>query len=285
MMHRATLPLREDDRVFFEEQGFLYVERYFSESEIVRLLSDIHRLIGLVLEREGLQHSRQPFDPENFDSGLEVLMEKSRKLGALIYEAVKKIPSHLILASHERNVEVAKFLLGAEFVGFASRGWGLRMDHPDEDTFLTQLHQEYVSQICSPRGLVLWSPLRNVDAETGPAVFYPRSHREGVFPIEVTGAGSYGLKIREETALERRYDPLVPEVARGDCMIMDFLLLHKSSPNRSKRTRWALLSRYFDFSDPTGRQIGWAGGLQEGNSFEKIFPELATKVRKDTGND
>jgi len=122
-------------------------------------------------------------------------------------------------------------------------------------------------------------PLRKIDAAIGPLAFYPGSHRDGVFPIEVAGAGSYGLRIHNEAAIESRYRPICPAVEAGDCLLMDFLLLHKSSPNRSRRTRWAMLTRYFDFTDETARRIGWVGGLQEGHPFNEVFPELTVSTR------
>lgn len=41
-----------------------------------------------------------------------------------------------------------------------------------------------------------------------------------------------------------------------------------------------MISRYFDFLDPVGISYGWKGGLQEGNSFEKIHPELSEVIIK-----
>jgi hypothetical protein len=272
-MHRARLPLTESDKKFFEETGYLYIEDFYPRGLFDELLLDIHRLIALLCEREGLPRPRS-FDPSEFDDGLAALLKKDRKLGGIIYEAAKKIPSHIQLACHPVHGEVSRYLLATDFPGFASRGWGLRLDHPSEDVYLTQLHQDYVSQLCSPRGLVFWTPLRRADMALGPVIIYPKSHKRGVFPIEVKGAGSYGLQIHDQDQVEREFTPITPEVGRGDCVIVDCLTLHKSSPNRSNRTRWALISRYFDFNDPAGKSIGWIGGLQEGNSFDKVFPDL-----------
>ena len=274
VMYTATYPLTEKDRVIFDEHGFLYIKGYYSKLDLNPLLLDIYKVIGLLLRREGLYFKQLPSSFDNFDSGITELIQKDRKLGGVVYEAVKKLPSHLVLATDPRNVEISKFLLCSDFVGFASRGWGLRLDHPNEDTFITQLHQEFVSQICSPQGLVYWSPLRNVDMETGPVIMYPKSHQNGVFSFLVLGAGSYGLKIKDEKVIEQKYEPVCPEVDIGDCVVMDFLTLHKSSPNRSVKTRWALLSRYFNFENSVGNEIGWVGGIQEGNTFDKVFPSL-----------
>lgn len=277
-MKKSRWPFTKDDLLAFKRDGFLYVEDFLPPDGVLRLQQDIHRLIGMFLEREGLRDAQVPFSPPEFDSGLPALLKKSRRLGAEVYEAVKKLQSHVRLASDDRHVDATNALLGTEFSGFASRGWGLRLDHPAEDNFLTQLHQDYISQLCSPRGVVYWTPLRDVDAATGPVIIYPGSHHAGVFPIEVTGEGSQGLNIHDEPSVLSRFEAICPEVKAGDCVMIDMLLLHKSSANRSARTRWALISRYFDFCEPVGRKIGWIGGLQDGHSFEKVFPELTVNV-------
>jgi len=273
-MRKARHPLGKDDAAFFKEHGYLYIEQFYPAELFDRLLREIYDLIGLVCEKENVGLPRRPFDPDNFDDGLQALLKKDRKLGAVIYEAVKKLPSHIQLVAHPVNNETSKLLLDTDMPGFASRGWGLRLDHPREDKYITQLHQDFVSQLCSPRGVVFWTPLRDTDAVLGPLAVYPDSHKRGVYPIEVMGEGSYGLQIHDQERVEKLFQPIRPEVARGDCLLVDFLTLHKSSPNRSDRTRWALITRYFDFNDQEGKDIGWVGGLQEGNPFNKIYPDL-----------
>jgi len=197
-----------------------------------------------------------------------------RAQAAIVYDAMKRLPSYVQLTASAKHAEVAKQLLRSEFVGFAPRGYGIRLDHPGEDKFLTQLHQDYTSQLISPRGVVFWSPLRKVTKELGPVVLYPGSHKLGVQRIEKRGEGSYGLHLPNDEELRRQFTAIAPEPDVGDVVAVDYLLLHESSPNRSNRTRWAMICRYFDFHEETGIRHGWKGGLAEGNSFETIHPEL-----------
>jgi len=271
-LYKAVLPLTQKDKEFFDKYGFLYIKKLYPEDLFKKLLQEISQLIHLICEREGC--SPDSAGSDEFDCGLKSLLKKDRKLGGLIYEAVKKLPSHIQLASHPVHIEVCKNLMNMRFPGFAARGWGTRMDHPSEDTFLTQLHQDYVSQLGSPKGLVFWTPLRFVDHRLGPLVIFPGSHKEGVFPISVQGRGSEGLMIADEKNIRAKFNSICPEVANGDTVVMDYMTLHESSPNRGSQTRWSFISRYFDFQDPVGTKIGWVGGVQEGSSFEKIFPEL-----------
>lgn len=263
----------------YHQDGVVYLKSFYDlETEILPIQKDIYKIISLLIEQYKLPVTQEPFSPDNFDSGLTDMVKNHRKIVGVLYDAVKKIPSYVRLSSNPKHDIVAKYLIGTDFFGFANRGYGMRMDNPNEDVYLTQWHQDYVSQLCSPSGIVLWSPLRDVTAEVGPVQICPGSHRNGIFPIVRDGAGSYGLKLKNEEELLKKYSIVIPEVKVGDLVVIDYLTLHASSANRSKFTRWAMISRYFDFLDETGRSYGWKGGLQEGNSFENIHPELSEVI-------
>ena len=265
----------------FENEGFAYFPSFYNlEEEILPIQKDIYNIISILIKKYKLSIKQEPFSSQTFDSGLQELLKEHRQLVSIIYDAVKKIPSYVKLACSKKNEEVAKILLKTKFVGFANRGYGIRMDNPSEDIFLTQWHQDYVSQLCAKNGVVLWSPLRDLTSEMGAVELCPSSHKEGIFRVQKDGEGSYGLKIKNEDEIVKKYISLIPQVKAGDMVIINYLILHRSTPNRSKYTRWAMISRYFDFLDPVGISYGWKGGLQEGNSFEEIHPELSEIINK-----
>jgi len=267
-----------DEANFYHAHGYLYVENFYdSSAEVEPILRDIHRLIGLLCEIHGVDLRRRPYSAEEFDEGLPYLIEHHRGVVSVLYDAVKKLPSYVRLACAQKNERYAAAILGSSFIGFSSRGYGIRMDNPNESQYSTQLHQDYVSQLSSQNATVVWSPLRRVTAAVGPITIYPGSHTTGVYPIVKTGDGSRGLVVKNGSDLTRDLPHISPEVGVGDCIFLDFLTLHESGQNRSNRTRWAMLSRYFDFNHASGCAIGWRGGLQEGTLFENVHPELVQR--------
>ncbi|MGI0086676.1 MAG: phytanoyl-CoA dioxygenase family protein [Nitrosotalea sp.] len=263
----------------YRKDGIAIVPSFYDiETEILPIQKDIYKIISILIKQNKLSIRQKSFSSLTFDSGLQDILKINRSLVSQIYDAVKKIPSYVKLACFQKNEEVARTLLNTEFVGFAPRGYGIRMDNPFEDKYLTQWHQDYVSQLCAKNGIVLWSPLRNVTLDMGPVEFCLGSHKDGIFRIVQDGGGSYGLKVKDEDKIVKRYTSIIPEVKVGDLVVSDYLALHRSTHNHSKYTRWAMISRYFDFLDPVGISYGWKGGLQEGNSFEKIHPELSEIV-------
>ena len=232
------LRINTKDKIIFNKEqleqyntdGVVYLESFYDiETEILPILKDIYKIIYLLIDQYNLPIQQEPFSIDNFDSGLTEMVKSHRKVVGVLYDAVKKIPSYVRLSNSSKHDIIAKLLIGTEFFGFANRGYGMRMDNPNEDVYLTQWHQDYVSQLCSPKGIVLWSPLRNVTADVGPVQICSGSHKNGIFPIVRDGAGSYGLKLKNEEELLKHYPIIVPEVKLGDLVVIDYLTLHSSS--------------------------------------------------------
>ena len=191
---KKKVSLSDEELQRYHEDGIVYIESFYNlTTEILPIRKDIYRIIGLIIAEYRLPIKRAPFTPEHFDVGLPELIAHRRELVSIIYDTLKRLPSYVRLANHQKHEDLAKILLGSGFIGFANRGDGIRMDHPNEDQYLTQWHQDYVAQLCSQRGVVLWSPLRDVTLDVGPVMLCPRSHREGVFPIVREAEGSHGI--------------------------------------------------------------------------------------------
>jgi hypothetical protein len=56
------------------------------------------------------------------------------------------------------------------------------------------------------------------------------------------------------------------------------LTIHRSGVNRSTRSRWTMQMRYFNFLEPTGRRIGWAGSFASGVDPCRVDPSLEAAI-------
>jgi ectoine hydroxylase-related dioxygenase (phytanoyl-CoA dioxygenase family) len=104
---------------------------------------------------------------------------------------------------------------------------GSAMQHVHRDhAHLFEGHPDEVSTRLPPHAVNLVVPLVDLDAEIGPTGVFPGSHR---WPADGT------------------VDPasiVVPSLARGDCMMIDYRTLHAGMANRSPRVRPLLYVTY-----------------------------------------
>ncbi len=75
-----------------------------------------------------------------------------------VYDAMRKLQPFWALAGSDALGNAAAELLASQTLGIAFRGAGIRLDLPDEDKWRSPWHQEYPSQMSSPRGVVAWFP-------------------------------------------------------------------------------------------------------------------------------
>ncbi len=212
---------------------------------------------------------------------LELARRDRRALG-VVYDAARKVAPFWRLIGHTSLVAIAEDVLGTKDLGLAFRGAGIRFDIPNEDRWRSEWHQEYHSQISSPRGVVAWFALTEVDATMGPVELLRGSHREGILPVRCTDPMNQRGDYTQTFALEgveelrTRYEACSFATQPGDVVFVDFLLLHRSGFNRSAagRSRLTCQVRYFDMSEATSVQHGWVGGWQDGGNFAALHPEL-----------
>jgi hypothetical protein len=272
-----------DLRDRFAADGVIMLEGLFDrQRDIAPIQHDIGRIISLVAEQHGIDGGNSSFTPEQFGVGYEKLIAVDRHLGSIVYDAVKQLPSFVRLVSSATLADVVKTLRPCAMPGLAGGGFGVRIDNPDEHRFRAEWHQEYVSQLRSPAGFVFWTPLQDMSAQLGPVEICVGSHRRGVLPVEHLDddqrSGAYAIALANATTVVAGHRQIAPIVAVGDVLVLDFRTIHRSGFNVTDRARWSMQSRWFDFTEPVGRQIGWAGSFASGTAFADVHPELAVGI-------
>ena len=263
----------------FHRNGFLVIRQFHSvEDEIRPIQRAIYEIIGLMIQRHQLSIARQPFSYDNFDSGYAELIAIDRNYGGEVYDVVKQIPAFLRLISCSRSERIFSELRGTDLAGIGAASYGIRIDNPLEEKFLSQWHQEFIFQPQSLDGLVFWTPLIPIAPEIGPVVICQKSHKNGLCTYSkgksyAQKQGAYKIGIVNDEKVAARYKQVAPLTNPGDLIIMDFLTIHQSGANVSNRSRWSIQSRFFNFREPTGIRIGWKASVTIGTDIETIFTE------------
>ncbi len=265
----------------FHRDGCLILRGFYQlESEITPIQRDIHAIIGILIQKYELPIEQAPFTPETFDSGYQQLIAHDRKLGGEVYDAVKQITAFVRLVANERHDRVLKQLRNSDLPGVAAGGYGIRIDNPLEEKYRANWHQDYPAQFRSIDGLVFWSSLVELTEDLGPMQIALGSHKAGLAPVLTRDpdnsdkSGAYALRLKDESERIAPYKKILGLVALGDLVILDFLTLHASGFNRGNRSRWSMQIRYFNFRNPVGQRIGWAGSFAAGKNIGDVHPEL-----------
>lgn len=276
-MALLTLAQRES----FSRDGYVLLPGFYDASaEIEPIQRAIYAIIGLVIQRHGLDIKQEPYTAGTFDSGYQALIAFDRAAGGEVYDAVKQIPAYVRLVGDSRHERLFQELREHSLPGIAAGGYGIRIDNPHEERFRAPWHQEYPAQLRSMDGLVLWSSLVPITAEMGPVKICVGSHKMGPLPVHSRDpanpekVGAYGLILQNEASLVKRFAQVAPIPSAGDLLVMDFLTVHASGFNTGYRSRWSMQMRLFNFLEPTGIKIGWKGSFASGVDFRTLHPEL-----------
>ena len=266
---------------FFHKNGYLVLRKFYDlKQEIEPIQWHIYKIISVLIEKYELPIQQSPFTPDTFDSGYQDLIRYSRRIGSEIYDAVKQIPAFVRLVVCTRHDQLMMQIRSSDLPGVASGGYGIRIDNPGEEKFRANWHQDYPSQLRSLDGLVFWSPLVEITPELGPPQLAIASHKKGIMPITTKDqenpekTGAYAVRLKNETQVLAQYEKMEALLSPGDLLILDFLNIHASGFNRANRSRWSMQMRYFNYLEPIGQKIGWAGSFAVGTSISAIHPEL-----------
>ncbi len=273
-----------EQRDSFERDGFLLVRGLLSQP----LLRETHAGIDALLcaRFAGLSPSRGDDITAEVHEKLRIAQERDRPRLGVVYDAIRKLASFWALIGSSALQSGATELLRGHTLGVAFRSSGIRLDLPHEDRWRSDWHQEYPSQMISPRGIVAWFPLVPTDISMGPVRIARGSHRNGLVAVECDDPRNErrdytrSMRIPDVESLAARYPEDAPETQPGDVVFIDFMTLHASGYNRSDRTRISCQVRYVELADPTAIENGWIGGMHEGGDFSSIHPD---KVVRDRG--
>ncbi len=281
-----SYPLTATQVADYERDGFLVLRDFYDQREDIEPIQrSIYDIIGLVIRRHRLPIEHVAFTARAFASGFLELVQIERKYGSEVYDLVKMIPALVRLAAAEKNEMVVRQLCRTCMPGFIGRGYGIRIDIPNETRFRALWHQEYLFQLRSLDGINFWTPLLPITPDLGPVIFALGSHRDGIHPVrsgDTSRPGAYALTLDQEDELVGRYPHVAPLSSPGDLIVLDFRTLHASGFNVSNQPRWSMQTRFFNFLDPMAIQIGWKGSVADGIRFQDIHPEFFINTPQET---
>ena len=142
------------------------------------------------------------------------------------------------LITHPKVLDVVDSLIGSE-IQFNGDFW-VRPKLPNEKLTTLPWHQDsaYMPETENDTHLTVWLPLVDVEAENGALQFLPGSHTSGLQSYHHVEGEAFAVPILSPTSSHTNIDTL--EMKKGDLLIFNNLVFHRSLLNRSNTIRWSV---------------------------------------------
>jgi ectoine hydroxylase-related dioxygenase (phytanoyl-CoA dioxygenase family) len=268
-------------RRYFDQYGIVVVRNLMTRGELADQRAEINRLLAIRLGSLG-----HPSAADDIDENLNALVRIDRRYAMDIIRAIKDSPFFFGVLADARLHAIGRACLACETLLSVHDIAQFRIDPPDDDARNFGWHQDFPYNVTSLNAVTVWYPLKGIAEEMGPLVVAPGSHRsiaeiEMDFGNHQSGTGSMHSVLRflvDEADAECRSVALCP-VEEGTVIFFHSLLLHRSSANRSTRSRWIVNPRFSDAAEPAFAGRGWLAVRDKTqDAFARYFPHYV-KVR------
>ena len=234
---------------FFKKEGFLYIKNFLSKKLINELNKSIIFSLDVFLKKKKLHNAFKQF---KLNEKLIKLRKEYPVYFSEFFQTIQTIAyvypplvDKKVLIAIEQLLNIPKDFLTLTDVG-------VRLDAPNDDRNALEWHQDssyYVQNNSGVNGIVLWSPLiQNITKEMGPLEFLRKSHKIGTL-MTPKKKSKNKLSSRKVTISDFKIKKYLNNIEhininRGDILLMNLDMVHRSGKNISNKFRITLLGRY-----------------------------------------
>ncbi|SDN48868.1 Phytanoyl-CoA dioxygenase (PhyH) [Fictibacillus solisalsi] len=211
--------LTAEDRKLFEEEGYFIIRNVYNPSEVQRII-DLYQDLWIDKVKKGHIQQDSKYPMESLFPTLHEVQRENEVLKDFMLE--------------DRNFAIAEEILGSEPLLIGTTCF-FKAPH----TKALPFHQDNIDNGCIPdRNVALWVSLDGSDPSNGSLCFIPRSHKNGLYSINLPATHPYGVlstNVNGETGDETKIVHI--KTNPGDVVIFDGNTIHGSNSN-STSTRF-----------------------------------------------
>ena len=235
----------------FTEQGYLVVQSVLAESDLAPLIAVVSEVVDArtaELYNEGVisdTYKEMSFE-RRWHAVLKACGRENEVFGwhTLVFSEVL-----FDLITHPKVLDVLESLIGSD-IQFNGDFW-VRPKLPNEKLTTLPWHQDsaYMPNTETNMHLTVWLPLVDVKTENGALQFLPGSHKAGLQTYHRVPGEAFAVPVLSPTASDTDIHTL--EMKKGDLLVFNNLVFHRSLFNRSDIIRWSVDFRF----SPTGTSL------------------------------
>lgn len=301
----ADRRLTTDQLAHYHADGFLVVRDLFSAGDLAPVMGEIAGKVDrLAHELHAAGRLSDVHAQAGFYERLTLIERDCPGAATHLHTQGVLEPALAALWSHPRLLAIMEQLLGPEIAGHPV--WNLRCKTPDNPLATVPWHQDTAYLTAGSETTfqpTAWIPFLDATGREGTLQLIRGSHRTGqvfrhVLERDAGGvAASWYLQIPAEACPAG--EQVTVEVPFGSVLLLNQLVVHRSTENRSQRIRWSVDLRYQRPTEPTGMAviappvllhsrtpgfttIDWRDylGINRAAKLDKIDPgQVATSIR------
>ncbi len=228
----------------FSENGYLVVQDALNSEDLEPIISLI---VEVVDKRTHEFYDQRTISNIHADMSFErrwyaVLQECGRENEVFGWHTLVYSEALFNLITNRKVLDIIETLIGNE-IQFNGDFW-VRPKLPNEKLTTLPWHQDsaYMPNTEADLHLTVWLPLVDVNTVNGTLQFLPRSHREGLRTYHRVEGEAFAVPEIPPTSSHNDIHTL--DMKKGDLLIFNNLVFHRSLLNRSETIRWSVDFRY-----------------------------------------
>ena len=228
----------------FAEHGYLVVQSALSVSDLAPLIAVVSEVVNTratELHKAGVisdTYKEMPFE-RRWHAVLKACGRENEVFG---WHTLVFSEALFNLITHQKVLDVLEPLIGSD-IQFNGDFW-VRPKLPNEKLTTLPWHQDsaYMPETENDTHLTVWLPLVDVTLENGPLQFLPGSHTSGLQTYHRVPGEAFAVPVLSPTSSDIDIDTL--EMEKGDLLVFNNLVFHRSLVNHSDSIRWSTDFRF-----------------------------------------
>ena len=228
----------------FTEQGYLVVKSALSEAALAPLIAVISEVVdkrAVELYNEGAISDL--YEEMSFEHRWYAILKAcGRENEVFGWHTLVYSEALFDLITHPKVLDVLELLIGGD-IQFNGDFW-VRPKLPNEKLTTLPWHQDsaYMPDTENDTHLTAWLPLVDVKVDNGPLQFLPGSHKSGLQTYHRVPGETFAVPTRAPDSSDMDIDTL--EMKKGDLLVFNNLVFHRSLVNQSDIIRWSTDFRF-----------------------------------------
>lgn len=234
--------INNSNKSFFKKEGYLVLKNFFDP----KMISDLNN----VLFENFKFFQKKDIKKKNFDKHLIELRKNNKEKFGSFFDSLQTIGVGYSILIDKKILNFVSKLLNTKLNCLTFTDMSIRLDPPFDERNSLGWHQDssYFRQNSSGKnGVVIWIPLHDLGRNLGPLELLKNSNRLGPLNVKKKKSKSklYSAKRNIDPKYLKKYKVIISkELKKGDALLTDLDLVHRSGKNSSNKFRMSLIGRY-----------------------------------------